>query len=73
MLYIYLFNFFFFLQILSGKNKPVPFQVDPVFIRSGEAATDMFDVTFFVDVRALSLTTYTIKAVAPNSVQSKYV
>ncbi|XP_068208106.1 alpha-mannosidase 2x-like isoform X1 [Palaemon carinicauda] len=59
-------------EILIGKETPIPFQVDPVFIGSGEASENMFDVTFFVDLPSLSLTTYTIKAVQPGSVNSKY-
>ncbi|KAK7063280.1 Alpha-mannosidase 2 [Halocaridina rubra] len=54
-----------YVEVLSGKDQPTSFQVDPVFIKSGEAADNMFDVTFMVDLAALSLTTYTLKALEP--------
>lgn len=61
-----------YVEIISGKETAIPFQVDPVFIRSGEAAEAMFDVTFLVDVTSLSLTTYTIKAMDSASVNPKF-
>lgn len=62
-----------YLQIVSKKEMPAPCQVDPVFTQSGEASHTMFDVTFLVDVPALSLTTYIIKAVESSRVNPEYV
>lgn len=62
-----------FVEIVGKKEMPAPCQVDPVFIHSGEASHTMFDVTFLVDAPALSLTTYTIKAVEPSRVNSELV
>lgn len=50
----------------------MPCQVDPVFLKS-EVSQTMFDITFLVDVPAVSLMTYTIKAREPGTVNPKYV
>lgn len=62
-----------FVEVIGKKGKMVPCQVDPVFIQSGEASPTMFDITFLADVPSLSLTTYTIKTVEPDSVNLELV
>lgn len=61
-----------YLEIIDSKEKTVPCQVDPVFLKS-EVSQTMFDITFLVDVPAVSLMTYTIKAREPGTVNPKTV
>lgn len=53
-------------QIIGPQDRPTPCQVDPVFLRWGEVAPTLFDVTFLVDLPGLSLTSYSVRAVAPD-------
>ncbi|KAK4312845.1 hypothetical protein Pmani_015762 [Petrolisthes manimaculis] len=62
-----------YVEISNPKGEALRCQVNPVFMKPGEASPTMFDVTFLVDLPPVSLATYTVKALQPASVNMKLV
>ncbi|KAG0710993.1 Alpha-mannosidase 2x [Chionoecetes opilio] len=60
-----------YVEILGPRNAPVPCQVDPVFLKWGEVAATLYDVTFLADVPGLSLTSYSVRSVHPDKLRKE--
>ncbi|XP_050690604.1 alpha-mannosidase 2x-like [Eriocheir sinensis] len=62
-----------YVEIVGPQDKPTLCQVDPVFLRWGEVANTLYDVTFLADLPGLSLTSYSVRAVGPDKIRKELV